>query len=207
MKIFVPPGAFEQELDNYEDECITAPTYTLLEEELYSPVPPPPPGPGYRVFVSCRSIFPKLKKKMRYSMFLDAEAANEVRRVDYVDYLLNEDNVSIFGNSCIPDTGLLETYLSDLGQTSQYSYTNKLFDINFKLAGVVPETWTVEDGLSSLNVEVTENGVFTTYNLSTKIIQPPSISYIEQNFRNQGKKALGNRIGTMASVKVKTMRH
>lgn len=207
MQIFVPPGSFVNELDNYEDECVTAPSYTLLEEELYAPAPAPSPGPGYRVFVNCRSTFPRIKKKLRYNMGIDAESVSNVRTVNYVDYSLVEDNVAIFGTSCEPDEGKIENYLTDLGRTSVYNYSEPLFDISFKLAGVVPEIWSVEEGLSSINVEMSDNGVFTSYNLSSKIVAPPSISYIEQNFRNQKKPALGNRIGTLASVQAKTIRH
>jgi len=207
IKIFVPPGSFGEELAGYEDECETAPSYSLLSDELYTPVTSSYSGPGYRVFASCSSEFPKMIVKFKHNMKIDAPDTSLVRKVDYVDYQLAEDNIAIFGDACVPDRNLLTDYLSDLGSTSEYSYSKPLFDINFKLAGVIPEIWSVDQGLSNLSVDITENGVFTTYVLSTKIIQPPSTSYMEQNLRFNRKIAFGNKLGTMTSVRVKTIRH
>jgi hypothetical protein len=207
MIIFTPPGSFIEELENYEDECVTAPSYSLLSEELYDPVTTSYTGPGYRVFASCSSEFPKFTAKFEHTVKIDAPDATEVRKVDYVDYQLSEENIAIFGNECEPDRGILSDYLLDVGSTSEYSYSDPLYDINFKLAGVVPEIWSVKEGLSSMSVEVSENGAFTTYNLSTKIIQPPSVSYTEQNLRFSRRAAFGNKLGTMTSVAVKTIRH
>lgn len=206
IKIYVPPGSFSQELESYEDECETAPSYSLLSDELYTPITNSYTGPGYRVFASCSSEFPRMIVKFKHNVKIDAPDASLVRKVDYVDYQLAEDNIAIFGDGCVPDRGLLSDYLLDLGSTSEYSYSEPLFDINFKLAGVIPEIWNVEQGLSNLSVDIAENGVFTTYNLSTKIIQPPSTSYMEQNLRFNKKIAFGNKLGTMTSVRVKTMR-
>jgi hypothetical protein len=207
MVIFPPVGAFQKELDNYQDECQTAPSYTLLENELYTPAPPPIDGPGYRTFVECGSIFPKLFKKFKHIMYLPAQNVAKARKINYVPYQLSEQNVAIFGDSCIPDKGRLNEYLRDLGGTSQYNYTDPFFQINFKLADVAPEMWSIEEGLSSINIEVTENGTFTSYTFSTKVIQPPSITFIEQNFRSQKRSAFGNKIGLLTSVKGKTIRH
>jgi hypothetical protein len=207
MQIFMPPGSFLKELDNYEEECTTAPSYSLLEDELYVPVQTDYEGPGYRVFVNCRSVFPRIIPKFRFKTKIDAENTNLVKKVEYVDYQLQEDNVAIFGNSCNLNSEEMDKYLQDLGGTSKYSYSQPMFDISFKLAGAAPEIWNVSQGLSSMSIEVTENGVFTSYNMSTKIIQPPSISYIEQNMRSQKRSAFGNRIGTLLSVNAKTIRH
>jgi hypothetical protein len=207
MRIFTPPGSFIEELDNYEDECATAPSYSLLSDELYDPITTSYAGPGYRIFASCSSEFPKFTSKFEHTVKIDAPDASVVRKVDYVDYQLSEENIAIFGNSCQPDRNILSDYLLDVGSTSEYSYSNALYDINFKLAGVVPKIWSVKEGLSSMSVEVSENGAFTTYNLSTKIIQPPSVSYTEQNLRFSRRAAFGNKLGTMTSVSVKTIRH
>jgi hypothetical protein len=207
MPIYTPPGSFAAELSNYTDECVTAPSYSLLSDNLYSPVPAPNTDVGYRVFVSCSSEFPRLIPKFFYNTKIDAPNAGSVRKVDYVDYQLSEQNLAIFGDQCTPDRGTLNNYLTDLGSTSEYSYSKPFYNINFKLAGTVPEIWSVQQGLSSMSVEVTENGVFTEYGLSTKIIQPPSLSYIEQNLRFQSRSAFGKSLAGMTSVKAKTIRH
>jgi hypothetical protein len=139
-------------------------------------------------------------------MTIPAENVEKVQQVNYVDYQLAESNVAIFGNQCVPDEGILTAYMEDLGSTSQYSYSDPLFDVSFKLAGVVPEVWDVNQGLSSMTVEVTENGTFTTYGFGTKIIQAPGVSYMEQNLRSQKRSPFGNQLGLMTSVKTKTIR-
>lgn len=207
MPIFPPPGSFIQELNSYQDECETVPSYSLLNDELYSPASTSYSGPGYRTFISCSSEFPKLKNKFHHVFALEPLNIRNVRKVTYVNYQLSEDNVAIFGDSCIPDKNKLDSYLRDLGSTSQYSYSDKFFQINFKLADVIPKIWTLEQGLSSISVEVTENGTFTSYGFSTKVIQPPSLTFMEQNFRNQKRAAFGNKIGLLSSVKAKTIRH
>lgn len=207
MPIYAPPGSFIEELSNYEDECETAPAYSALEENFYTPVTTSYTGPGYRVFASCSSEFPKLIKKFKHIMGLPAENTNVVAKVNYVDYELSESNIAIFGDNCVPERDIVNDYLSDLGGTSQYFYNKPLYSIDFKLAGVVPQIWSVQQGLSSINIEITENGVFTSYNLSTKIIEPPSISYTEQNLRFIKKPAFGNRLSDMISARARTMRH
>lgn len=208
MPIFAPPGSFIEELDVYEDESQTAPSYSLLNDELYAPASTDYAGPGYRSFIECSSEFPKLKTKFKHLMFLPALDAADVCKVSYVNYELSENNnLALFGDSCIPDRDKLNTYLQDLGSTSQYGYKDPFFQINFKLADIIPQLWTIEQGFSSVSVEVTENGTITNYGFSTKLIQPPSISFIEQNFRNQRRAAFGNKIGLLTSVKAKSIRH
>lgn len=207
MPINVPPGSLGEELGGYEDECTTAPSYSLLSDELYTPISTSYNGPGYRVFVSCSSEFPKVIPKFRFTTKIDAPNANEVRKVDYVDYQLSEDNIAIFGDSCLPERGLVSDYLRDVGTTSEYSYNGRLFDVSFKLAGAAPETYSVEKGLSAMNIEISENGMFTSYTLSTKIITPPSVSYMEQNLRFNKKAAFGNKLGLMSTSRAKTIRH
>jgi hypothetical protein len=206
MPIFVPPGAFAEELSSYEGECVDAPTYSLLSDEFYSPISTSYTGPGYRTYINCKSEFPRVFQKYRYRMTIPAENVEKVQQVNYVDYQLAESNVAIFGNQCVPDEGILTAYMEDLGSTSQYSYSDPLFDVSFKLAGVVPEVWDVNQGLSSMTVEVTENGTFTTYGFGTKIIQAPGVSYMEQNLRSQKRSPFGNQLGLMTSVKTKTIR-
>jgi hypothetical protein len=206
MPIYTPPGSFVEELSDYEDECTTAPSYSALEESFYTPATSSYSGPGYRVFVSCSSEFPKLIKKYQYSMGIPAENAGTVTKINYVDYELAEQNIAIFGDSCVPDSSIVDSYLRDLGSTSQYSYSNPLYSIDFKLAGAIPEIWNVQQGLSSIQVEITENGVYTSYNLSTKIIQPPSLAYTEQNLRFQKRPAFGNRLSNLVTARAKTIR-
>jgi hypothetical protein len=207
MPIYTPPGSFGAELNDYQDECATAPSYSLLSEELYVPITTSYTGPGYRIFASCSSEFPKVTAKFRFTTKIDAPNANEVRKVDYVDYQLSEDNIAIFGDSCTPDREKVNEYLTDVGSTSEYSYNGKLFDVSFKLAGAAPEVYTVEQGMSAMNIEISENGMFTTYNLSTRIIPPPSVSYMEQNLRFNKRAAFGSKLGLMSTARATTIRH
>jgi hypothetical protein len=207
MEIFVPPGSFGEELNTYKDECVTCPSYSLLSDELYTPVANSYDGAGYRVFVQCSSEFPRMISKFKHNTIINALDAHKVKRVDYVDYQLSEDNIAIFGDSCTPNRGMVTDYLLDLGSTSEYSYSDKQYNISFKLAGTAPETYSVEGGLSAMNIEVSENGCVTSYTLSTKIIEPPSLSYTEQNLRFQQKAAFGGKMGLMTSTRVRTIRH
>ena len=56
-----------------------------------------------------------------------------------------------------------------------YSYSEPLKFISFKLAGLIPEDFKVEEGLSSLSLIISSDGIFTQYEFSDKLFQPPEI--------------------------------
>jgi hypothetical protein len=66
--------------------------------------------------------------------------------------------------------------------------------MSFKMAGIFPVTYNVSQGLNSINIEVSDNGVFTSYSFEDLIVQPPSDSYMEQYLKDSllSKKSVGS---------------
>ena len=69
---------------------------------------------------------------------------------------------------------------------TSYEMTSPQDRYSFKMAGLFPQTYGVLEGLSSVSINITDDGVFTNYVLEDKIIQPPSINVVEQILRNNG---------------------
>jgi hypothetical protein len=71
---------------------------------------------------------------------------------------------------------------------------------SFKVAGLMPITqYGVADGLSSVQITVSDNGVYTSYTFEDKVVQPPSEGYFMQNLIDKTK-AIGSLNGNMPTT-------
>jgi hypothetical protein len=84
----------------------------------------------------------------------------------------------------MPTDKNFDTYMEKVHQFTSYTMNSPQDRYAFKMAGLFPVKYGVLDGLSSVSINITDDGVFTNYVLEDKIIQPPSINVIEQFLRN-----------------------
>jgi hypothetical protein len=140
---------------------------------------------GYRVWPECSSNFKKLLPKFEYTKGYDAENADKVQFVQYNAVEIAESNLSLFSDKCVPSADDIDEYVQDVGLLSKYSVTDEKDIINFRMAGVFPEEYHIENGLSSASVEISDKGSYTSYEFTDMYLEPPSQTALDQSFRNK----------------------
>lgn len=158
----------------------------------------------YRVFVRPSASFPKVIPKVQYTLAQSA-STTDVAKLDYNYKELQEENVNSItqSQSCVPSADQLRAYVETIGQTSAYSMNSPQKTVSIKLPGIVPEIFGIHEALSSIQINISENSSYTTYNFEDKVIQPPSDEYIMNQLlldRARGLKSLGSNSFTTAQV-------
>ena len=69
-----------------------------------------------------------------------------------------------------------------MASKSAYTQSSPLKTASIKVPGIAPNAYGIEQALNSVQISITENGSFTTYNFEDKIIQPPSEEYITRQY-------------------------
>jgi hypothetical protein len=148
---------------------------------------------GFVVYVKSSAEVKKFLPKQ--SLIYAIKAGNiNCAQIDYNINQISEDNLSKFNaGKCLIDQKAFASYVQEIAQFSAYSQSQPSRKMSFKTAGLFPITYNVEQGLSSINIEVSDNGIFTTYNFEDLVVQPPSDSYIDQYMRDllKPKKTVG----------------
>lgn len=136
---------------------------------------------GYTAFLEANSEFPKVIPKVEI-VSQEPAASTDVSQLDYHYKVIQEKNMALLtgGDKCIPTIQDVNTYIEQISTNSAYTMADVRHKASFKVPGVVPLSYKVSDGLSSLQLTVTDNGVYTDYSFEDKIIQPPSDEYIQQ---------------------------
>jgi hypothetical protein len=138
---------------------------------------------GYTVAISATQRFFKVIPKIEYiSQQLISET--DVASVDYHFKDIRENNLRLLGgsnNTCIPDLGDIDNYIQALSTNSHFSMSTAQKKISYKVPGVATSAYSVSQGLSSIQVSLTNNGFYTSYILEDKIIRKPSDDYILQS--------------------------
>jgi hypothetical protein len=163
-------------------------------EILYGDEAPEGSSTGYDVIATASSNFKIYFPKIEYVQQYDAENIRKASKVIYHYEQIDEDNLNIFRNNkgsrnssradCQVDKKSIEQYMSKANEFTRYSMTEVQNRASFRSAGVFSSSYGLEDGLSTVSISVTDNGVFTDYVLEDKIISPPSIDILKQNLRN-----------------------
>lgn len=165
---------------------------------------PPDKNVLYRAFVRPSASFPKVLPKVQYTLAQSA-STTDVAKLDYNYKELQEENVNSItqSQSCVPSADQLRAYIETMGQTSAYSMSSPQKTVSIKLPGIVPEIFGIHEALSSIQINISENSSYTTYNFEDKVIQPPSDEYIMNQLlldRARGLKSLGSNNFTTAQV-------
>lgn len=148
---------------------------------------------GFIVFATSSSDFKKVLPKQQLVYSIGAANIN-CAKIDYHIKQITEDNLQKLNNGrCLIDGNAFASYVKEISQFSAYTNSQPSKQMSFKMAGIFPVFYSVSQGLSSINIEVSDNGVFTSYNFEDLIIQPPSDSYVEQYILDslQPKKSIG----------------
>ena len=148
---------------------------------------------GFTVFAASSADFKKFLPKQQLVYGVNAGNLN-CAKVDYHIKQLNEDNLSkLNAGRCLISLKAFSTYAGEISQFSSYTNSQPSRSMSFKMAGLFPVIYNVSQGLSSINIEVSDNGIFTSYSFEDLIIQPPSDEYVEQYLRDSllSKKSVG----------------
>jgi hypothetical protein len=160
-------------------------------------------GGGYVVFAQPSADFPKILPKVQYTLAIPA-AETDVARLDYNYKEIQEENLNLITNSrtCRPSESQLSTYANEIGKSSAYSMAEVQNTVSIKLPGIVPEIFGINQALNSIQINISENSSYTTYNFEDKIIQRPGEEYITQYIldKAKGMRSLGANSFTTAQA-------
>ena len=139
---------------------------------------------GFVVYAVSSADFKKFLPKQQLIYAVGAGNTN-CAKIDYHIKQITEDNLSKLNNGrCLISRQAFSAYARDIAQFSSYTNSQPSKKMSFKTAGIFPLVYNVSQGLSSMNIEVSDNGVFTSYGFEDLIVQPPSDSYAEQYIRD-----------------------
>lgn len=175
-------GSVDINLGSYglvTNSCIA---FSISGFTFYAPVGATGSG-AVKVFVDSSDTFkialPKVQQTIKYT----AGTNSNVAQIDYHYHEARENNLSLFNNAkdCVPSSDNIETYFKNISKNSYYAQNNLQKNASFKIPGICPTLYKIEQGLASMQISLTSNGFFTTYNLEDKIILPPSDEYLTQS--------------------------
>lgn len=144
---------------------------------------------GFRVFILSSSKYQKIIPKFQKVVFKDAPSADLTANVSYTWKQLDGDNVMVLGQqqSCLPTDSNIQTYVNKFGSNMAMSNSVASKKANLKVIGIMPQTFTVAQGLSSVQITVGDNGVYTDYTFEDKVVVPPSEDIIQEELIRQNR--------------------
>lgn len=149
---------------------------------------------GYTVYAISSAEFSKVLPKIQYVYTKNINNQN-VAKIDYNLKQITEDNVALLNEQkCLISRNAFNSYVDLVSQFSQYSLSEGQKTMSFKTAGIFPLYYNCSQGLSSLQIAIADDGVYTTYSFEDLIVQPPSEEYVEQYLRDNlaPKKTMGS---------------
>jgi hypothetical protein len=139
---------------------------------------------GFVVYANSSADFKKYIPKQELVYAIDVNNTN-CAKIDYNINLIQENNLSkLNAGKCLIDGKAFAAYVEELAQFSAYTQSQSSRKMSFKTAGIFPVRYSVDEGLSAVSIEVSDNGIFTSYTFEDSIVQPPSDSYIDQYMRD-----------------------
>jgi hypothetical protein len=145
---------------------------------------------SYIVYANAYAEFPKILPKVQSAIGISPTSV-DVAHLDYNFKEIQEENLDSLTNSknCIPSEKQISAYISNLGTEMAYTMNTPQKTATIKLPGIVPKTWGIDQALNSIQINITENGSYTTYNFEDKIISKPDDGYIMQYLLDRSKPA------------------
>jgi len=139
----------------------------------------------YTVMVNQNGTVPKVLPKLSYVHTKYGSTTN-VAKVDYQLTDVQEDNLKVMSepDQCVPSKKLFADYAEEVFNNGNYEVTEPQRTMSFKAAGVVPLLYDISQGLTSLNISISDNGVHTSYNFADQVIKPPSSESINTYLRD-----------------------
>jgi hypothetical protein len=149
---------------------------------------------GYSVYVNSSAEFTKVLPKIQY-IYTQRFKNENVAKIDFNIKQITEDNVKLLNNNrCLIDRNLFNEYANRISEFSHYSSPEPQKTMSFKTAGIFPLKYNCSQGLSSLQISITDDGVYTNYSFEDLIIEPPSEEYLNQYLKDslQPNKSIGS---------------
>ena len=144
-------------------------------------------GGAYTIFAQPSAPYDKIIPKTQFTQALMPESS-DVAHLDYNFREIQEDNIrAISASNCIATPEQINAYMRVISKNSAYTMKESQKTASFKLAGVLPKVISVADGLNSLQINLSDKGVYTSYSLEDKVIVPPSDQYVLQNILHRMK--------------------
>jgi len=139
---------------------------------------------GYSVFVTASADFKKVLPKIEF-VYTEPVKNLNVAKIDFNLKQITEDNMKVLNNrKCLPKKSVFDTYAKTISEFSHYSMGEPQGTMSFKAAGVFPLEYNCSQGLSSVQIAIADDGVYTTYGFEDLIVQPPSEDYFNQYLRD-----------------------
>ena len=188
MVIHTPPEAFERVMGTEKD-------FAKKDKILYGEQVPKGSTTGFDVIAHAKSDFQIYFPKYEYASKFYPKSIPKAASILYHYEQIKEDNLNIFrknlGNkknsvrsNCKFDKEELDKYMEKANKFTHYNMVTPQKRASFRVAGVFPITYNLDQGLTNVSIIVNDAGVFTDYVLEDKIISPPSLNVLEQNLRN-----------------------
>jgi hypothetical protein len=160
--------------------------------------------PGFRVFIKSSSKYQKVIPKFQKVLYKDAPGALDVAQVDYIHRELSAENLQAITNTkqCLPTDAEMTTYVTKFAQNIAIQNSQVSKKANLKMIGIMPTAYNVSQGLSSVQITLGENGVYTDYTFEDKIVIPPAEDVIAEQIIRQNRVApsMGSSLQKMNSA-------
>lgn len=188
MIIHTPPEAFERVMGTEKDT-------DKKSKILYGEGVPKGSTTGFDVIAHAKSDFQIYFPKYEYASKFYPQDITKAASILYHYEQIKEDNLNVFrkntGNkkssvrsNCQFDKDTIDEYMEKANKFTHYKMVTPQKRASFRVAGVFPLKYGLDQGLTNVSIIVNDAGVFTDYVLEDKIISPPSINVLEQNLRN-----------------------
>ena len=131
---------------------------------------------GYRVRATSSFNIPVCIPKIQQSVVQISDQVDAAPKQELSFLDISDDDLLIFGsNSCVPDANAIMKIHEAKSASISKSKISPERNSEYKMVGVAPDgVPLIKDGLDSLKISVSDNGVFTTFSLSDKIAKPLS---------------------------------
>lgn len=158
---------------------------------------------GFRIYIKSSAKYQKVIPKFQKIAYAEAKDADDVAQVDYVYKELSSENLAALTGQtgCLPTDQGIKTYVDKFAPYMAVKNTNVSRKANLKLLGVMPTRFSVSQGLSSVQITVGDNGVYTDYTFEDKVVTPPGEDVIAEQVIRQNRIAptLGSSLQKMTS--------
>jgi hypothetical protein len=139
---------------------------------------------GYSVYVKSSAEFTKVLPKIQYIYTKNISSLN-VAKIDYNLKQITEGNLSLLNsNRCLISKQAFDSYAQRISEFSQYSMQEAQKTMSFKTAGIFPLQYNCSQGLSSVQITIADDGVYTSYSFEDLIVEPPSDDYFNQYLKD-----------------------
>jgi len=136
--------------------------------------------PGYRVRATTNFKMPVCIPKIQKSVIEISDNIDRAARQEMNFQEIGDDDITIMGaKSCVPsDAAIKGIHALKSSATSKSKIASEKTS-EYQVVGVAPDGIPkISDGLDSVKITVSDNGVFTTFSLSDKIAEPFSEAVI-----------------------------